>query len=124
MIITTIATFTMRRGKVPGALRLIRAVKKQAEAEQPGTLVYLVHRTLDPKGKPTRVLYFYERYRNLAALEAHLASQSWEAVLTQWTRFFEGTYPKAVKFFGVERIAAFAREGAIPTARRSRVRRS
>lgn len=122
MVITTIATFTMRRGKVPGALKLIRAVKKQAEAEQPGTLVYLVHRTLDAKGKPTRVLYFYERYRNRAALEAHLASESWEAVLTQWTRFFEGRYPKAVKFFGVERIAAFAREGAIPTVQRSRSR--
>jgi len=123
MIITTIATFTMRRGKVPGALRLIRAVKKQAESEQPGTLVYLVHRTLDAKGKPTRVLYFYERYRNKAALDAHLASESWEAVLTQWTRFFEGTYPKAIKFFGVQRIAAFARDGAIPSAPGSRGRR-
>lgn len=27
MIITTIATFTMRVGKVPGALQLVRAVK-------------------------------------------------------------------------------------------------
>lgn len=124
MVITTIATFTIRRGKVPGALQLIRAVKKQAEAEQPGTLVYLVHRTLDAKGKPTRVLYFYERYRNRAALDAHLASESWEAVLTQWTRFFEGTYPKSLKFFGIERIAAFARVGAIPSTGRSRARRS
>jgi quinol monooxygenase YgiN len=122
VIITTIATFTMRAGRVPGALRLIRAVKRQAEAEQPGTLVYLVHRVLGPTGKPTRQLYFYERYRTKRALKAHLESKSWQAVVAQWPEFFDGPSSKAIKFFGVHRIAAFAREGAIPTARRSRRR--
>lgn len=44
MIVTSIATFTIRSGKVPGALRLIRAVERQANREQPGTLVYLAQR--------------------------------------------------------------------------------
>lgn len=123
MIITTIATFTMRAGKVPGALQLIRAVKRQAEAEQPGTLVYMVHRVLDAKGKPSRKLYFYERYRSMGALKKHLRSESWRAVKAQWTRFFEGRSAKAsIKFFGVDRIAAFERQGAIPVAKRSRRR--
>lgn len=117
MTITSIATFTMRAGREADALALIRAVKRQAEREQPGTLVYLVHRTLDKKGKPTRTLYFYERYRNAAALNAHLASSSWKRVVAKWTDCFEGKSPKTgIRFFGVKRIAAFERAGAIPIA--------
>ena len=117
MTITSIATFTMRAGRESDALALIRAVKRQAEREQPGTLVYLVHRTLDKKGKPTRTLYFYERYRNAAALNAHLASSSWKRVIAKWTDCFEGKSPRTgIKFFGVKRIAAFERAGAIPIA--------
>src|SRR6478672_10421669 len=119
MIITSIATFTMRGGRESDALALVRAVKRQAERDQPGTLVYLVHRTLDRKGKPTRTLYFYERYRNEAALQAHLASTSWKRVIAKWTECFEGRSPKVgIKFFGVQRIAAFERAGAIPIAPR------
>ena len=121
MIITTIATFEMRSGRVPGALRLIAAVKRQAEAEQPGTLVYLVHRVLDKRtNRPTRQLYFYERYRNLAALNAHLASSSWQRVVKEWSRYFEGKSSKSISFFGVQRIAAFARQGTIPVPKRRR----
>lgn len=117
MTITSIATFTMRAGREADALALIRAVKRQAERDQPGTLVYLVHRTLDKKGKPTRTLYFYERYRNAAALNAHLASSSWKRVIAKWTDCFEGKSPKTgIRFFGVKRIAAFERAGAIPIA--------
>ena len=117
MPITSIATFTMRAGRETAALALIRAVKRQAEREQPGTLVYLVHRVLDAKGKPTRTLYFYERYRNETALKAHLASSSWQRVTARWAEHFEGRSPKAgIKFFGVHRIAAFERAGAIPVA--------
>jgi quinol monooxygenase YgiN len=119
MTITSVATFTMRAGREADALALIRAVKRQAESEQPGTLVYLVHRVLDAKGKPTRTLYFYERYRSAAALRAHLASSSWKRVVAKWPECFEGKSAKAgVKFFGVKRIAAFERAGAIPIAPR------
>ena len=116
MTMTSVATFTMRAGREADALALIRAVKRQAQNEQPGTLVYLVHRILDAKGKPTRTLYFYERYRSAAALRAHLASTSWQRVTAKWTECFEGASPKAIKFFGVKRIAAFERPGAIPIA--------
>ena len=95
MPITSIATFTMRAGRETAALALIRAVKRQAEREQPGTLVYLVHRVLDAKGKPTRTLYFYERYRNETALKAHLASSSWQRVTASWAEHFEGKSAKA-----------------------------
>ena len=119
MTITSVASFTMRAGREADALALIRAVKRQAEREQPGTLVYLVHRVLDAKGKPTRTLYFYERYRSAHALKAHLASSSWQRVVARWTECFEGTSATAgIKFFGVKRIAAFEREGAIPVVRR------
>jgi len=119
-MLTTVAEFTMRRGRVPGALRLIRAVERQAREEQPGTLVYLAHRVLDSRGRPTRRLCFYECYRNKTALKAHLHSSSWRAVEAEWTRYFEGASSQtAIKFFGVGRIAAFERPGAIPVARAS-----
>src|SRR3954470_5342086 len=108
MTITSIATFTIRAGRETDALALIRAVKRHAQREQPGTLVYLVHRVLDKKGKPTRTLYFYERYRNQAALRTHLASSSWQRVTANWADNFEGRSAKAaIEFFGVKRIAAF-----------------
>ena len=118
MSITSVATFEMRRGREAGALRLIAAVKRQAEREQPGTLIYLVHRVIGQRtGRPTRHLYFYECYRNQAALQAHLHSGSWRRVQAEWTRYFKGSYKTGIKFFGVKRIAAFARRGAIPIAR-------
>lgn len=116
MSITLTAEFTMRRGRVPGALKLIQAVKRQAEAEQPGTLVYLVHRILDAKHQPTRKLFFYEHYQSPAAFKRHLASSSWQAVAAQWPRYFEGTLKTGIKSFKVTRLAAFARRGAIPPA--------
>ena len=119
MTITSVATFTMRAGRESDALALIRAVKRQALDEQPGTLVYLVHRVLDEQGRPTRRLYFYERYRNEAALRAHLASTSWQRVVEKWTDCFEGKSARAaIEFFGVKRIAAFERVGSIPIAPR------
>jgi quinol monooxygenase YgiN len=119
MTITSVATFTMRAGRESDALALIRAVKRQALEEQPGTLVYLVHRVLDAEGQPTRTLYFYERYRNEAALRAHLASTSWKRVVASWTECFEGSSAQeGIKFFGLKRIAAFERVGAIPIAPR------
>lgn len=121
MTVTSVATFTMRAGREAGALKLIRAVERQARAEQPGTLVYLAHRVLDAKGRPTRTLYFYERYASVAALNRHLESTSWQAVVAQWTRHFEGaSAASAIKFFSVDRFAAFERAGSIPTVPRTR----
>jgi quinol monooxygenase YgiN len=117
MPFTFTATFTMKAGKEAGALRLVNAVKRQAEREQRGTLVYLVHRVVDQKGRSTRQLLFYERYRNAAALQAHHASSSWQAVATQWTAFFEGRSPHSITVSHLKRIAAFARPGAIPRSR-------
>lgn len=115
MAVTTWGSFTMRRGQEKGALKLINAVKRQAQKDQPGTLVYLVHRLTDAKGRPTRTLLFYERYRNMKALNAHLASSSWQAVVSHWPTYFEGeSAKKGVTFENMDRIAAFARDGAIP----------
>ncbi len=119
MIITTIATFEMRRGREDHALRLVAAVKRQAEREQPGTLVYMVHRIISTQtGRPSRHLYFYERYRSEAALQAHLRSSSWKRLSAEWRECFTGRSPASISFFGVKRIHAFSRKGAIPSARR------
>jgi quinol monooxygenase YgiN len=116
-MITLTASFTMRAGKVREALALVGAVKRQAEKSQPGTLVYLVHEVLDPGGKPTRTLLFYERYRSQKALDAHLNSSSWKAIEQHWSECFEGRSPKSIKSSMLKRTAAFERPGSIPVAR-------
>ena len=117
-MITLTAQFTMRVGKVPAALKLVQAVKRQAEKEQAGTLVYLVHRVIGKNGRETRTLFFYERYRREKALQAHLNSSSWQAIETQWSSYFEGGSSGGIESAKLKRIAAFARPGAIPSGHR------
>ena len=113
---TSWASMTMKCGMEEGALKLINAVRRQAEREQPGALVYIVHRVLDADGNPTREVRFYERYRNKAALQAHLDSTSWKALIANWATHFEGHQPDAkhAVYDPLVRIGGFAREGAIP----------
>lgn len=89
-MVTLVAQFTMKAGAEQRALRLVDAVREQADREQPGTLLYLVHRVLENK-KETRTLLFYECYRDQKALAAHLASSSWQRLTKAWPRCFEGT---------------------------------
>lgn len=110
-MILLVSEFTILEGKVDGALKLVSRVKEEAEKGQPGTLVYLVHRKLDAHGKPGRHLVFYEEYADQAALDRHLASPSWKALVRQWDTYFEGTKPS---FYALDRIAAFTRPGALP----------
>ena len=105
-MITLTARFSMRPGRIALALRRVAAVKAQSDREQPGTLLYLVHRELDARKRPTRVLLFYECYRDGAALKAHLASESWRALTNRWSECFEGT-AKDVQVTSLERIAGF-----------------
>jgi quinol monooxygenase YgiN len=90
-MITLVAQFTIKAGAVSRAMKLVDAVRRQADEEQPGTLLYLVHRVLDAKGRETRTLLFYECHRDDAALTAHLGSSSWKALVKSWTRCFEGS---------------------------------
>ena len=105
-MITLTAQFTMKAGQVHGALALVNAVKEQSDAEQPGTLLYLVHRVLDAKNKPTRQLLFYECYRDKQALNKHLASSSWKALTSKWSTYFEGTSSDIV-VTSLDRFAGF-----------------
>lgn len=118
--ITLLSRFTMRRGKEAQALELIGAVKRQSVRDQPGTLVYLVHRVLDKQHRPTRTLLFYERYRDQAAVKAHLAASSWLALRRDWKNCFEGANAQVTS---VAPIAEFARPGAIPISKSRPARR-
>ena len=50
--------------------------------------------------------------------EADLNSSSWQAVVKQWKRYVDRAASKVITFFGVAWVAAFARRGAIPAAKR------
>ncbi len=105
-MITLVAQFTMKAGAVSRALKLVDAVRRQSEEEQPGTLLYLVHRVLDAKGRESRTLLFYECYRDDTALTAHLKSSSWVALTKAWSRCFEGT-PSDVAVTKLRRLGGF-----------------
>ena len=105
-MITLTARFTMKEGMVPGALALVDAVRAESDEDQPGTLIYLVHRALDKQYQPTLDLVFYECYRDDAALEAHLASPSWKAVVAGWSQYFEGT-SSTIEVTSLGRIGGF-----------------
>ena len=105
-MITLTARFTMRAGQVPLALRRVAAVKTQSDREQPGTLLYLVHRELDARKRATRTLLFYECYRDQKALQVHLASSSWQSLTRRWSECFEGTH-EDIQVTSLERIAGF-----------------
>lgn len=107
-MITLIARFTMQRGKVDDALELVNAVKAQSDAEQPGTLFYLVHRELDRNHRATRTLTFYECYRDEKALKKHLNASSWKALIAHWNSCFEGT-PKDIVVTSLDRLGGFVR---------------
>lgn len=105
-MITSIAHFTMKAGKEELALARLAAVRAQAEREQPGVVFYLVHRVISRKtNRPTRKLMFYESYVDDAALQRHLNSKEWKAVVKGWSDCFEGT--SNVSFVSLERIAGF-----------------
>lgn len=105
-MITLVAQFTMKAGAERRALRLVDAVKREAEDEQPGTLLYLVHRVLDGGNKETRTLLFYECYRDKKALKAHLNGAAWQALTKAWSRCFEGS-PSTIDPTFVRRIGGF-----------------
>lgn len=90
-MITLVAQFTMKPGAVRRAMALVGAVREESERDQPGTLFYLVHRTLNDRQRETRTLFFYECYRDDAALKAHLRSRSWKALVKEWSDCFEGS---------------------------------
>ncbi len=89
-MVTLVAQFTMKAGAVSRAMKLVDAVRQESDRDQPGTHLYLVHRVLDQKQKETRTLLFYECYRDDQALQAHLGSSSWKALVNVWSQCFEG----------------------------------
>lgn len=115
-MITIIAQFTMKAGATSLALARVAAVRRQTDREQPGALVYLVHRLLDARKRPTRTLVFYECYRDRKALQAHLDSSSWKALVKGWSDCFEGT-PKDIQVTFLARLAGFAHLEAPGTLR-------
>ena len=50
--------------------------------------------------------------------EADPNTSSWQAVVKQWKRYVDRAASKVITFFGVAWVAAFARRGAIPAAKR------
>lgn len=125
--VCSIPSFVMKAGRVRQALAAVQAVKEQADAEEPGTLFYLVHRALDPKTKkPTRRLIFYECYRDQAAFEQHLSGSKWKALVRGWKKNFEGGPPSATSLGGItttslDRIGGFVHLDAVDGSMRLEV---
>ncbi|MCC6316556.1 MAG: antibiotic biosynthesis monooxygenase [Gemmatimonadaceae bacterium] len=107
-MITLLAEFSVKPGQADRALALVNAVAADAQANQPGTLLYYAHRVLNGAGQPTSRLAFHECYADQAALQAHLASPSWQALVAVWSECFEGI-PADVAVTSLDRLAGFTR---------------
>jgi quinol monooxygenase YgiN len=74
--IATIVRITAAEGKRPDALAVFAKLVAATE-DEPGTLQYVLH---EDAGDPN-VIWFYERYADQAAMDAHMGSSAMAEVV-------------------------------------------
>ena len=72
MVITLIASFSIKEGEFEKAIELLKEVVPKVRASEPGCLAYIPHTVKGSKNK--RKIMFYEKYEDKAALQTHSAN--------------------------------------------------
>ncbi len=72
VMVTLIATVTVKEGKMEEAVKALREIVPQVRKSEPGTLSYIAHTVSGHKGK--NLIIFYEKYKDEAAMNAHAAA--------------------------------------------------
>jgi len=104
-MLTIIARLKMRAGKEEEALERLRTMVSAAEAEEPGTLAYICHRS---QNDPSEII-FVEMYEDDAALQAHGRTAHMGEFRSGFGQLFDVSQ---VKIERLERVAGFVRAGA------------
>lgn len=104
-MLTIIARFKMQAGKEDEALERLRQMVGSVQAEEPGALAYLCHRSQDD---PSEIVFF-EVYADDDALQAHGQTPHMGEFRAGFAQLFDVSQ---VKIERLERVAGFARPGA------------
>jgi quinol monooxygenase YgiN len=101
-MVTIIARFKVQAGKEEEALEQLRKMADSVQAQEPGALAYLCHRSQD---NPSEIVFF-EMYADDAAFQAHAQTPHMGEMRASFSEFFDLSQ---VKIERLDQIAGFAR---------------
>ncbi len=104
-MITIIARLVIKEGKEDAALEALNKMAEGVEANEPGTLAYVVHRSID---NPSEIVFF-ELYGDGEAAKAHSGGDSMKAFQAGFADIFDVSQ---VKIERLERFGGVLRSGA------------
>ena len=93
---TVVVRFRIKPGMEQEYEKFGASVARVVEANEPGNLMYRVHRTEDPQ-----VFVAVERYRDQAAIDAHVNSQHVKAIMPRLQEMLDGE-PEVAMYEEVE----------------------
>jgi quinol monooxygenase YgiN len=101
-MINVIARFKMQPGKQDEALKVLKDMVAAVEANEPGALVYVMHRSqVDPLE-----VYVYEGYADHAAFDAHRKTPHMKELQSKFSHLMD---PTSFNVEVLERVAGFVR---------------
>lgn len=103
-MITVLFRMKIRDGKEEEALAKVSALAEAVQANEPGTLAYVVHRNQED---PSEIVFF-ERYADDAAREAHGQTAHMGAMRENFAEIFDTA---SIKIERLDRIAGEVRAG-------------
>ena len=101
---TIIARIKIKDGKEDEALAALKKMAEGVEANEPGTLAYVIHRSIDD---PSEIVFF-ELYKDDDASKAHSQGDSMKAFQSGFADLFDVSQ---VKIERLDRVAGVVRAG-------------
>lgn len=102
---TIVARIKIKDGKEAEALEALNKMAQGVEANEPGTLAYVIHRSVDD---PSEVVFF-ELYTDDEASKAHSTGDAMKAFQSDFAEIFDVSQ---VKIERLDRVAGVLRSGA------------
>ena len=99
---TIIARIKIKEGKEDEALEALKKMAEGVEANEPGTLAYIIHKSVDD---PSEIVFF-ELYKDDDAAKAHSGGESMKAFQSGFAEIFDVSQ---VKIERLERVAGVLR---------------
>lgn len=100
-MITITARLTCQEGKEEEAMAFITEMTKEVEANEPGALAYIAHRSKD---NPSEIVFF-EVYKDAEALQAHGKTDH----MQKMNKNFMNLFTPPPKIETLERFGGFSR---------------
>ena len=99
---TIIARIKIKDGKEDEAIAALKTMADGVEANEPGTLAYVIHRSIDDSSE----IVFFELYKDDEASKAHTGGDSMKAFQSGFADIFDVSQ---VKIERLDRVAGVLR---------------